>query len=225
MHRRAFTLIELLVVIAIIAVLAGISLSATSMVRSAAKRAQCASNLRQLVMVHSLYAQENEDSIPLFYDSVKQGSYLFTNSADQTLGWGILAAAETLDVPQIAFCPGMSPDNPGNRFNTSANRWPHVAGSMTRAGYNVRPEKLVALPFPRLRNYTARAIDADLCSQSIHLTYAHITGVNVGYGDGHVGWAAKEGFAAAWWTIPANAGWSNAYDASVAALWTGFDAL
>jgi prepilin-type N-terminal cleavage/methylation domain-containing protein/prepilin-type processing-associated H-X9-DG protein len=60
---RAFTLIELLVVIAVIAVLMSILMPALQRAREGGKRAACLSNLKQLTLAWSMYADEYDDRI------------------------------------------------------------------------------------------------------------------------------------------------------------------
>jgi prepilin-type N-terminal cleavage/methylation domain-containing protein/prepilin-type processing-associated H-X9-DG protein len=60
----AFTLIELLIVIAIIAILASLLLPALGRGKAAAHKTSCLSRLKQWNLTLTMYAQDNEDSIP-----------------------------------------------------------------------------------------------------------------------------------------------------------------
>jgi prepilin-type N-terminal cleavage/methylation domain-containing protein len=66
--RYGFTLIELLVVVAVIALLIGILLPALSSARTTARTAVCLSNIRQLGIGWTLYANDYDDrAMPLAY--------------------------------------------------------------------------------------------------------------------------------------------------------------
>ncbi len=99
MHRsffrkppRGFTLIELLVVIAIIAILAAILFPVFQKVRENARRASCASNLKQLGMAATQYTQDADEEYMEVYRVPNNGNANWPSTAvnlpnGQVAGW------------------------------------------------------------------------------------------------------------------------------------------
>lgn len=93
---RGFTLVELLVVVAIIATLIGLLLPAVQSARSAARRTQCASNIRQVALGVIAYADAHRGLFP---------SRTHTEDVSRQLHWIQQLAPFVESVDVIRLCP------------------------------------------------------------------------------------------------------------------------
>jgi len=128
-NRSAFTLIELLVVIAIIGILAAMLLPALNSARDRGKTALCVSNLKQVGIAITMYADDNGDYYPPgWIDGVSDWSltiapYVAKSAATyQNLGSVTTSAAFT--------CPSVRAPG-GDVTRTSYSAHPYLFGSST----------------------------------------------------------------------------------------------
>ena len=79
--NQGFTLIELLVVISIIAILAGMLLPAINMVRENARKSNCGSNQRQIILAAMVYQNDNDSAWPAIYQTTANAATFGTPAA------------------------------------------------------------------------------------------------------------------------------------------------
>src|SRR4051812_48033837 len=113
--RHGFTLVELLVVIAIIGVLVALLLPAVQAAREAARRTQCANNLKQLSLCITSY-QETNGAYPW---GVFGNTSYWNKLGDWAWGTIILPFAE-----QQAIYSQLNPNFPFGYGSTSATQAP-----------------------------------------------------------------------------------------------------
>ncbi len=128
----AFSLIELLVVIAIIAILASMLMSSIPLLKSASRKSQCASNLRQIGLSIIAYTQDHEGNFPGHdRDNPTKWPYVFADwGFKRNYGGGSTFYDDYLpESRKVYYCPEglLHQLNPGqNDVNLSYPTFPSI---------------------------------------------------------------------------------------------------
>ncbi len=134
--KTGFTLIELLVVIAIIAILASMLLPALAAAKARAYKIQCVSNVKQVLLGITLFANDNDDRLP------------FNINEDGTPN-GLTLALDSRSSWALSY-----PTRPELGFHIS----PFLANSKTLVSSGVEESKVMICPaFARNPQYISRA--------------------------------------------------------------------
>jgi prepilin-type N-terminal cleavage/methylation domain-containing protein len=130
-----FTLVEMMVVITISALLSALLLPALSTAKEKTRRAVCKSNIREILTVLEIYADQNSDVLPSSADN--SGEYHSIILSDETFSNLVLLAGNS----NIFYCPNVVfGDGPGPVAQHNP-KYGYVIGYSYWAGSTIRTPK------------------------------------------------------------------------------------
>jgi len=142
---RAFSLIDLLVSISVIAVLLGLLLPSLTQVKEAARRVQCASNLRQVAIAVQMYGDDHDGQLPQSLVPVvdkhgyqRPSTMMVMHEGDHPQQWdglGWLVAEQYLSTHVVFYCPSHQGFHEVDQY---AKAW-RMLDSELVANYDLRP--------------------------------------------------------------------------------------
>lgn len=184
--KNGFTLIELLTVIAVIGILAAILISTVARVRASARRANCASNLRQLATASELYSGENRGAL-IEEPYVVSGVYWFRQLYPYLKGDSINRVSALFQCPDDEAAL--------TAYASGGTEWNSISYLLLKEDSSYRQRLQIATPARSPQFVDAEAPDsADYHSDAKFALrvkgaipeWRHGNGVNVAYWDGHV---------------------------------------
>lgn len=107
---RAFTMVELLTVLAIVAVLAAIIIPVVSQTRKSARRAECVSNLRQIVIAANLFANDHKGRLPVTRNA-SVGTFAANPATPHDGGLVTALFPYVTGGKKVFYCPEVAPSS------------------------------------------------------------------------------------------------------------------
>jgi competence protein ComGC len=203
--RRGFTLIDILVTLAVVVVLISLMLPSLGRVRETAHQVVCRSNVRQVGIGVSLYAQDNfdrlmhtenvtaDDGSAKPWDTIMLRLNAVGGGPGPWDGLGLLYAHDYLPAPKLYYCPSHSGRH---GFIDYSEQWGARSHASISGNYQFRARGPVSRavangPQPRKSQFLGEifpgaAIVAD--SMRTQVDFNHRIGTNVLRADNSVDW-------------------------------------
>ena len=188
--ERGFTLVDILVSIAVMGLLIGILLPSISRVRESARRVICQSNLKQVGLGITMYADDNYGLIPASAfgdnDNYEQRPtemmllHMGESSPGDWEGLGWLVESQHITAEGVFYCPSHRGFHSQDQYEDA---WRNLDREIV-GNFNYRPVPDLERDLARLHPSTALATDGLRTT----IDYNHITGNNVLAADISVAW-------------------------------------
>jgi prepilin-type N-terminal cleavage/methylation domain-containing protein/prepilin-type processing-associated H-X9-DG protein len=194
-----FTLVELLVVIAIIAILASILFPVFAQARAKARQVSCLSNMRQLGIGLSMYAQDYDETLFFFGHNVdfSRASAAVPLGARADNRWWNQILSYTTNVPNLLVCPEDSRRLPNSTDGKPRSYIANRAAENLALAQVERPAEIIVVsekgnPFDDSWFEPPKNLyDKPGFAEPVLALTRHSGGVNATFFDGHAKWMSR----------------------------------